>query len=175
MEYIRRLNKNDFNSFKKAFMVFEAEPFYEAWTEEEYIQEFLDFIENGQMYGIFIEEDIYGLITIKEKYLKWDKLEIEVEKAIYLSDIAVCKNARKKGYATKLMQYIISEFGDDYDIYMRTNLENSMSEGIAQKNGFEVIKDKIQTVKFKRTRTDIPEVDKRKYLIRKREACRNTN
>lgn len=105
-------------------MVFESEPFYEAWTEDDYVQEFLDFIKNGQMYGIFLENDICGLITIKEKYLKWDELEIDVEKAIYLSDIAVCKNSRNNGYATKLMQYIVSEFGDNYDIYMRTNLEN---------------------------------------------------
>lgn len=48
-----------------------------------------------------------------------------------------------------------------------------MSEGIAIKNDFEVIKDKIQTVSFKRTRTDIPETDKRKYLIRKRENCKD--
>lgn len=173
MEYIRKLDSNDFNNFKKVFMVFESEPFYEAWTEDDYVQEFLDFIENGQMYGIFLENDICGLITIKEKYLKWDELEIDVEKAIYLSDIAVCKNSRNNGYATKLMQYIVSEFGDNYDIYMRTNLENSMSEGIAIKNDFEVIKDKIQTVSFKRTRTDIPETDKRKYLIRKRGNCKD--
>lgn len=34
-------------------MVFESEPFYEAWTENDYVHEFLDFIENGQMYGFF--------------------------------------------------------------------------------------------------------------------------
>lgn len=174
MEYIRKLDKNDFENFKKVFIVFEAEPFYEAWTEEEYIQEFADFINNGQMYGIFLENDICGLITIKEKYLKWDELEIDVEKSVYLSDIAVRKNARNRGYATRLMQYIISEFGENYDIYMRTNLENSMSEGIALKNNFEIIENKIETVVFKRTRTDIPESDKRKYLIRKRNNYENT-
>lgn len=68
------------------------------------------------------------------------------EKSVYLSDIAVRKNARNKGYATRLMQYIISEYGKDYDIYMRTNLENSMSEEIALKNTFEIIKDKIETI-----------------------------
>ena len=101
MEYIRKLNKNDFENFKKVFMVFEAEPFYEAWTEEDYVEEFLDFIENGQIYGIFIKDNICGLITIKEKYLKWDELDINVEKSIYLSDIAVRKNSRNNGYATK--------------------------------------------------------------------------
>lgn len=168
MEYIRKLEGNDFGNFKKVFQVFEAAPFYEAWTEEDYIQEFLDFIENGQMYGIFAQNDICGLITIKERYLKWEELEIDVERSIYLSDLAVCQNSRNKGYATTLMQYIISEFGDYYDIYMRTNFLNSMSEGIAIKNGFSIIEDKIQTVSFRRTRDDIPEVDMRKYLIRKR-------
>lgn len=174
MEYIRKLDKNDFENFKKVFIVFEAEPFYEAWTEEEYIQEFADFINNGQMYGIFLENDICGLITIKEKYLKWDELDIDVEKSVYLSDIAVRKNARNRGYATRLMQYIISEFGENYDIYMRTNLENSMSEGIALKNNFEIIENKIEIVVFKRTRTYISESDKRKYLIRKRDNYENT-
>lgn len=174
MEYIRRLEDNDFNNFKKVFMVFESEPFYEAWTENDYIEEFIDFIENGQIYGIFLEDDICGLITIKMKYQKWSELEIDIEQSIYLSDIAVCKKNRNKGYATKLMQYIIEEFGDNYDIYMRTNLDNSMSEGIAIKNNFELIENKIQTVTFKRTRTDIPETDKRKYLIRKRNNYQNS-
>ena len=57
---------------------------------------------------------------------------------------------------------------------MRTNLDNSMSEGIAIKNNFELIENKIQTVTFKRTRTDIPETDKRKYLIRKRNNYQNS-
>lgn len=78
MEYIRKLDENDFENFKKVFIVFETEPFYEAWTKEEYIEEFADFINNGQMYGIFLENDICDLITIKEKYLKWDELEIDV-------------------------------------------------------------------------------------------------
>lgn len=169
MENIKRLCLKDYIDFKKVFSVFELEPFYEAWTEEDYQEEFIDFINNGQIYGIYLDNNICGLITIKEKYLKWDELDIDVEKSIYLSDIAVRRDSRNNGYATKLMKYIISEFGNDYDIYMRTNLENSMSEGIATKNGFEIIKEKIQTVSFKRTRNDIPETDQRKYLIRKRE------
>ena len=168
MENIKRLTISDYEDFKKVFKVFELEPFYEAWQEEDYQEEFLDFINNGQVYGIYLEKDICGLITIKQKYLKWDELDIDIEKSIYLSDIAVKQEARNKGYATKLMKYIIDEFGNNYDIYMRTNLENSMSEGIALKNGFEIIEDKIQTVSFKRTREDIPETDERKYLIRKK-------
>ena len=75
MEYIRKLDNSDYESFKKVFSVFEAEPFYEAWTEEEYAYEFLDFIKNGEIYGIFFGNTIWGLITIKEKYLKWEKLQ----------------------------------------------------------------------------------------------------
>ena len=168
MENIRELNENDYNDFKKVFMVFEAEPFYEAWSEEDYEEEFLDFVNNGKMYGIYIDNEICGLITIKKRYLKWDELDIDVEKSIYLSDIAVRKNSRNKGLGTKLMKYIICEYGNEFDIYMRTNLENSMSEGIAVKNGFAIIDNKIQTVSFKRTRDDIPNTDLRKYLIRKR-------
>ncbi len=169
MEDIRKLNSKDYEDFKKVFQMFEREPFYEAWEEEDYIQEFIDFIENGQMYGIYIKDEICGLITIKEKYKKWDELELDIEKSIYLSDIVVRRNSRNRGYATKLMKYIISKYGEQYDIYMRTNLENSMSEGIARKNGFEIINGKIQTVSFKRTRPDIPETDQRKYLIRKKD------
>ena len=168
MENIRKLEKNEFELFKKIFMIFESEPFYEAWTDEDYKEEFLDLYENGKIFGIFVDDEILGLITIKEKYKKWDELDIDVEKSIYLSDVAVKKESRNKGYGTKLIEFIVSEYGDDFDIYLRTNLDNSMSEGIARKNGFEVIKDKVQTVYFKRTRTDIPEIDKRKYLIRKR-------
>lgn len=165
---IRRLNKNDFRFFVKAFSEFEEDPFYEAWTMEEYVEEFLDFIENGLMYGLFDESEMCGLITIKEKYLKWNELDIDVEQSVYLSDIVVCKEYRRKGLGTKLMKYIVDSYGQDNDIYMRTNLENSQSEGIAKKEDFVVIPDKVQKVYFKRTRPDIPEVDYRKYLIRKR-------
>lgn len=168
MENIRKLGINDYENFRKVFMVFESEPFYEAWTEDDYKQEFLDLYENGKLFGIFIDGEMLGLITIKERFKKWDELDIDVEKSIYLSDVAVKREARKNGYATKLLDFIISEYGDDFDLYFRTNLEGSMSEGIARKKGFEVIKDKVQTVYFKRTRPDIPEVDQRKYLIRRR-------
>lgn len=66
MELIRKLNVEDFANFKAVFTVFESEPFFEAWTEEEYISEFLDFLNNGLMYGIFIGDTICGLITIKK-------------------------------------------------------------------------------------------------------------
>ena len=174
MEYIRKLNINDFENFKKVFVVFESEPFYECWTQKGYEEEFLDFLQNGQMYGIFLENAICGLITIKKRYLKWDKLEIDIENSIYLSDIAVCENARNKGYATKLMKYIISRYGNEFDIYMRTNLENSMSKGIALKNNFKIIENTIEKVTFKRTRPDISETDQRIYLIRKRDKNENS-
>ena len=73
MESIKKLNIKDYEDFKKVFSVFELEPFYEAWTEEEYQEEFIDFINNGQIYGIYLENNICGLITIKEKYLKWNE------------------------------------------------------------------------------------------------------
>jgi len=168
--YIRKLNINDFKKFKKIFGVWAKFPFYEAWTENDYIEEFNDFIDSGEIYGIFSEENIYGLITIKPKYLKWDELSevVDVDNSIYLSDLAVCEESRGNGLGTKLMDYIVSNYGDNYDIYMRTNLVDSMSEGIAIDYDFRIYLDKIQEVSFKRTRDDIPETDLRKYLIRKR-------
>ena len=168
--YIRRLNINDYKKFKKISGVWGDFPFFELWTEGDYVEEFNDFIQNGEIYGIFSEDNILGLITIKQKYLKWDQLEgvIDVENSIYLSDIAVCEESRGMGLGTKLMDYIVSTYGDDFDIYMRTNLVDSMSEGIAIDYDFRIYLDKIQVVSFKRTRPDIPETDFRKYLIRKR-------
>lgn len=168
--YIRKLNINDYENFKKVSGVWGKYPFFEEWTEEDYVEEFSDFIQNGEMYGIFLDDKIFGMITIKQKYLKWDELKgvIDVEKSIYLSDIAVCEGSRGMGLGTKLMDYIVSTYGDEFDIYMRTNLIDSMSEGIAIDYDFRIYLDKIQEVSFKRTREDIPETDLRKYLIRKR-------
>ena len=33
MEFIRKLNVEDFANFKAVFTVFESEPFFEAWTD----------------------------------------------------------------------------------------------------------------------------------------------
>ena len=97
MEYIKKLGNNDYDKFKKIFTVFEKEPFYEAWTEQNYNDEFNDFIENGEIYGIFIKNEICGLVTIKAKYKKWEELDLDIEKSIYLSDIAVSKDKRNNG------------------------------------------------------------------------------
>ena len=55
--------------------------------------------------------------------------------------------------------------------YLRTNLYELMSEGIAKSRGFEIMKNNngiiTEEVSFKRTNPDISETDMRKFLVKR--------
>lgn len=168
-------NLKTYGDFKKVFNIFEKAPFWEKWSEEEYYEEYCNFINNGEMYGYYDIDDIYGLITILYGMQKKCPITFEVpEKVIYLSDVAVLEDKRQLGIGNSLMKYLINnlEERNKYDqLYLRTNLVGSMIEGTALRNGFEIMRDTnnqiiTQTVTFDRTRDDISKEDTRKFMIK---------
>ena len=93
---------------------------------------------------------------------------------MYISDIAVLKEYRGNGFAKQMADFAIAytELLNYYDeMYLRTNLENSMSERIFEERGFEIMtKDGqiiTEEVSFPRTILTLPNTDKRKFLSKK--------
>lgn len=167
----------EYSDFLKVFKVFMDEPFYEAWTEEEMLEEFKSYENNnGIIFGLYNEENIKGLITLVYKSIESHPVKFaNSQDIVYLSDVATLKETRKKGVGTKLtihaLDYLRSLNKFKY-IYTRTNVVGSYSIGIFKKQGFEVIRDEkgniiTQWISFPRVREDIPEQDERLFLIKK--------
>ncbi len=96
-------------------------------------------------------------------------------KVIYISDLAVLHQYRGKGVGSELAKYALIKayMKDNYNhMYLRTNLEGSMSENIFDKLGFEVMKDKdgniiTQDVQFPRCKEGVSDTDVRKFMLKR--------
>lgn len=164
----------DLKDFKNVFKVFREHPFYEMWTEKQIDEEFDYLTQNGAIFGYYNNNEILGINTI----IYGAKTEHPIvfpnnERVLYVSDIAVLENARGKGIGSLLLKNTIDMASENnlYDyIYLRTNLEGSMSEGLSKKQGFEIMKNNgiviTQDCYFKRCNESISEVDTRKFLVK---------
>lgn len=133
--------------------VFEGKPFFESWSEEELLEEFKHFNDEGLVFGSYWGEDCVGLISIlQHEPGKYPVHFPDDEKILYLSDVAVLEDYRYNGVGTELMKKVV-RYAKKYEydrIYMRTNKEGSMSKSIAMKLGFTVIEGVEQEVIRKR-------------------------
>lgn len=171
-------NVDNYEEFKKVFSVFSGAPFFEKWTEDKLKYEYDYLKKDGEIYGYYLDNhEIIGLVSIVFGAIKNHPLIFKnPEKTIYLSDIAVIYSQRGNGYAKKLADFIINYVNkiNYYDeIYMRTNLEGSMSEKIFLERGFNIIRDEnnnivTQDVSFERT-DGIIKQDTRKFLSKRLE------
>ena len=143
-------NKNDFN---KVYRVFSGAPYYEKYTEEELKEIFEEYKKKGYVYGAYSDDRCLGIVALERGVKKEQPVEYQDEKVMYLADIAVLEDYRKKGLGTKLMLYAVmksKELGYD-KVYMRTlEAEKSMSYGIARKIGFKQIPNLYQQIKRER-------------------------
>lgn len=168
-------NVKNYKDFREVYGVFKKEPFYEDWTEEQFYEEYMEILKNGEIFGYYDNNRIVSLLNIIYGAQKKHPVTFEnPDKVIYISDIATLVEYRNKGYGSTIAKYGIeyAKSLNNYDeMYLRTNVENSMSEPIFLANGFEVMKKDgeliTQDVWFKRTRPDIPETDTRKFLSRR--------
>ncbi len=98
-------------------------------------------------------KNVYGLIAL-ERGVKADQpVEFQGKDVMYLADIAVLDEYRRKGLGNKLMLYGVMESKvlGYKKLYMRTLERGSMSYGIALKIGFKQIPNLFQSVERERT------------------------
>lgn len=143
----------NYADFAPVFKVFEEFPFFESWKPGAIREEFDMFMKEGEIFGYYLEQKCVGIVTlIPHKDGKYPVAFKDSEKVMYLSDIAVLPEYRRKGIAGHLFHHVIVHskvLGYD-KIYLRTNKVNSMSYGIAVKCGFTVMEGIEQEVEMAR-------------------------
>ena len=151
-ENIKELTKLD--DFKRVYRVFSRAPYYEKYTQEELEEIFNEYQEGGYIYGAYNGDECVGLIALERGAKSNQPIKFETdEKVMYLADIAVLEDYRKRGLGNQLMIYgVMQSKVLGYDkLYMRTLARGSMSYGIALKIGFTQIPDLFQSVERERT------------------------
>ena len=143
---------NNLNDFKKVYRVFSGPPYYEKYTEEELQDIFEEYQEKGYIYGAYINEECVGLIALERGAKSDQPVKFQNEDVMYLADIAVLNNYRRKGLGNQLMLYAVmqSKLLGYKKLYMRTLKNGSMSYGIALRIGFKQIPNTFQSVERER-------------------------
>ena len=140
------------DDFKKVYKVFSGPPYNEKYTEEELEEIFREYKEKGYIYGAYNNEECVGMIAL-ERGAKTDQpVEFQEENIMYLADVAVLNDYRRKGLGNQLMLYgVMQSKALGYEkLYMRTLERGSMSYSIALKIGFKQIPNVFQSVKKER-------------------------
>ena len=142
----------DLEDFKKVYKVFSGPPYNEKYTEEELEEIFREYQEKGYMYGVYNKEECVGMIALERGVKENQPVDFLEEKVMYLADIAVLNNYRRKGLGNQLMLYgVMQSKALGYEkLYMRTLERGSMSYGIALKIGFKQIPNLFQNVEKER-------------------------
>lgn len=143
--------------FKKVYKVFSGPPYNEKYTEEELEEIFREYREKGYMYGAYDNEECVGMIALERGVKEDQPVNFLDENVMYLADVAVLNNYRRKGLGNQLMLYGVMQskvlgYGK---LYMRTLERGSMSYGIALKIGFKQIPNLFQGVEKERVNGQI--------------------
>lgn len=138
--------------FKIVYGVFSGPPYNEKYTEEELEEIFREYQEKGYIYGAYSNGKCVGLIAL-ERGVKADQpVSFQDENVMYLADVAVLDEYRRRGVGNQLMWYgIMKSKALGYErMYMRTLENGSMSYGIALRVGFKQIPGSFQLVERER-------------------------
>lgn len=149
-EQIQELQKLE--DFKRVYRVFSGPPYNEKYTEEELEEIFIQYQQTGYLYGAYTQDGCVGLIALERGRQEGQPVSFEGEKVMYLADVAVLGEYRRKGVGNQLMLYGVMQSKQlGYDrLYMRTLETGSMSYGIARRIGFQQIPGAQQGVERER-------------------------
>lgn len=149
-EQIQELQKTE--DFKKVYRVFSGPPYNEKYTEEELEEIFMQYQQAGYVYGAYTQDGCVGLIALERGAKPEHPVNFDGEKVMYLADVAVLEEYRRKGVGNQLMLYGVMQSKQlGYDrLYMRTLERGSMSYGIAQRIGFQQVLGALQGVERER-------------------------
>ena len=140
------------NDFKNVYRVFSGPPYNEKYTEEELEEIFKEYQEKGYIYGAYNDKKCIGMIALERGVKSDQPVDFQNQNIMYLADIAVLNEYRRKGLGNQLMLYGVmqSKILGYEKLYMRTLERGSMSYGIAIRIGFKQIPDLFQNVERER-------------------------
>lgn len=141
-----------FEDFKKVYGVFSGPPYNEKYTDEKLKEIFMEYQEKGYIYGAYRDGKCIGLIALERGVQADQPVSFQDENVMYLADVAVLDEYRRRGVGNQLMWYgVMKSKALGYGrIYMRTLENGSMSYGIALRVGFKPIPGVYQSVEKER-------------------------
>lgn len=166
----------EFDDFSEVIDVFKEPPFGETLTLADKLEEYKGYLEKGLALGYYNNEGkimgYAGLMEeVEDEHASYFDEQIEKLNPFYIYGLATKSEFRGLGICTILMEVIYDiakENGTDF-IYLRINDEGSMSEHLCRKQGYQDLFQKgevvIQNVSFERNNPDLPNEDKRRFLI----------
>lgn len=143
------INENvPYEDFKRVYKVFGEKPYEEKYTEEDFREIYDEYVSKGKIFGAYVQDKLVGIIAVTYGAKETQPVRFDGKKVLYLSDVAVDSEFRKRGLGTRLMAYVIATGKQEKfnNIYMRTLKEGSMSASIAKKLGFSLIEGVEQDV-----------------------------
>ncbi len=165
----------NYEDFKSGIRVFCAPPYNEQLTEEDCQKEFQTYLDNGIVFGCYVNGELAGLNCILNDVN--DEYSIRFpdrKKVAYYAGLAVKEPYRRRGLGKILVastEKYLEDLGElDYS-FARILCKGSMSEGIFRQNNFEdayfdgqLI---VDDVTYDRNDPNVNQTDKRKYMVKK--------
>ena len=156
--------------------IFAEPPYNERFFPENVKKEFRHYVKNGTLFYALVNEQVVGLLGVtrgmehcqEEIKKELNSFGINTETDLYLADLAVSKEFRRKKIGSSLMDKMILKY-PCRNMYLRTSAvkENIKVIAFYQKLGFEVMEKREQV---KNTRTDGSiYCDERLYMYKIRE------
>lgn len=162
-----------YKDFKEIIQVFKEPPFSEVLSEESILEEFNSYLKGGIAYGYYKNGSILGFIGILKGIQHGHPIKgYNSKEVLYINGVAVLKNHRKYGIASKLVNHTLLKTNPyEYNtIYLRTNYIGSKIEHVASNAGFNKVTEGgiivTEDVTFERNTGEI-ETDKRMFMIKK--------
>lgn len=153
--------------------VFSEPPYNESFDFDETLNDLRKYYAENILFALIENydeenEEVIGFIKMK-KFAKqtniMKKLVLNAKSSIYLDDLGLKKSTRGKGYGKLLMEHIISNFGRDNTIFLRTGRKNN--EGIIEFYKLFGFSLSPVTEKVENTRVGGEvDVDERFYMVR---------
>jgi len=169
------LNTDQKDEFFKVYReIFRGAPFYEEFSDDKLNKLFIQAISSNAFAPIAVNEDGeiigFGLCIPIQEYgneegKKMLSQFVNLESNLYVRDVAVLNNYRKKGLGNNFFSMMIEYARENgyKSLSMMTNEVGSMSKGIAVKQGFTET-GLVQEVSSLRVGGSQPEPDRRTFL-----------
>lgn len=163
-----------FEDFKDGIRIFCAPPYNEILTDKDCEDEYLSYVENGIVFGCYVDQKLAGLNCILNEVHKDYSISFyDNSKIAYYSGLAVKPQFRRQGLGKLLVantEFYLEKLNKYDYTFARILCEGSMSEGIFKQNDFkdayyngELI---VDDVTYDRNDPNVLQSDKRKYMVK---------
>lgn len=155
--------------------IFAAPPYYELFGEDEVKAKFTQYVTRGLLFLAYLDQRVAGFgAAMPFRDSEIAPLESEMglknlDKAWYMADLGVKKDARRKGLARHLVQVRLDKLGQGTAVIMRTSVQNQASQSLYSSMGFHrlsYIQHVSQLRVPKLNESTIEEIDERIFMFK---------